>query len=94
MFCILGANFITFLRGNTSFAPSTGPKKRKTQSGFSQQHRTAELNSGEHSEYDAESLKTQQPFKEVLTEPWCDQIEISSDVNNNNQFSLIDLNNF
>jgi hypothetical protein len=66
----------------------------KTKPGFSQQNSTAEL-SGGHSGYDVESPKTQQPFKEVLTEPWCDPIKISSDDNNNinNQFSLIDLNN-
>jgi hypothetical protein len=64
--------------------------KTKTQPGFSQQNSRAEL-SGGHSEYDVESPKTQQPFKEVLTEPWCDPIKISSDDNNNinNQFSLL-----
>ena len=46
------------------------------------------------SECDAEPPKTHQSFKEVVTEPWCDLIEISSvDNDNNNEFSLIDLNN-
>ena len=63
------------------------------QPGFSRQDGTAEL-SGGHPECDAEPPKTHQSFKEVLTEPWCDLIEISSvDNDNNNEFSLIDLNN-
>ena len=58
------------------------PAQNKDATRISQQNSTAEL-SGGHSEYDVESPKTQQPFKEVLTEPWCDPIKISSDDNNN-----------
>ena len=89
----LAANFIKFFT-RKHFLCSLYQPKTKTQPGFSQQNSTAEL-SGGHSEYDVESPKTQQPFKEVLTEPWCDPIKISSDDNNNinNQFSLTDLNN-
>ena len=79
----MAANFIKFLRGNTS-ASTSRPNQRRSQNFFNK----AEL-SGGHPECDAEPRKTHQSFQDVLTEPWCDLIKISVDNDNNNKSSHI-----